>query len=218
VKTVVNVKKDGVDLELAVKSPSPEHKKEAQIIYAQAVTRALTNKMMPRDRLDTYLRTNGIVDDAYFETEQKLIDSIKKNVKKLSAGGIKKSEGYDLAQQIKKDRAQLVELRTKVTSLDNITAEAFGENARFNYLVSVCTVYNSTGELYFKDVEDYESQSSTDIAFECATALAAMVAGVNPKFEESLPENKFLKKFGYDTPVEEIIEPELDVDKAEFYD
>jgi hypothetical protein len=91
-------------------------------------------------------------------------------------------------------RIKLRELISQRLALEENTAEALSDNAKFDYLVADCTFY-ANGQKVYNSVEDYNQKSSDEIAFAAATALAEMLYQIDTKFEENLPENKFLKKF-----------------------
>ena len=77
--------------------------------------------------------------------------------------------------------------------MEENTAEALSDNAKFDYFVADCTFYEN-GQKVYSSVEDYNQKSSDEIAFAAAGALAEMMYQLDSKFEDSLPENKWLKK------------------------
>ena len=91
-------------------------------------------------------------------------------------------------------RIKLRELISERLALEENTAEALADNSKFDYFVADCTFY-ANGQKVYNSVEDYNQKSSDEIAFAAASALAEMLYQVDNKFEENLPENKFLKKF-----------------------
>lgn len=184
------------DLELAVRQPSAEERTRAKIEYNKAVRKALENGQIMRAKLDDEVRKQGLWTDEMEEDDRKLIKEINDLTKRLHAGDMKLSDAKALALRIKKLRFDLIKHRTVKSELDNITAEAFGEQAQFDYLVSVCTVYNETGEPYFKSLDDYKNKSSDEVAFEAASQVATILYNLQ-SYEEALPENKFLKKFKF---------------------
>jgi hypothetical protein len=118
--------------------------------------------------------------------------------RKLAKGGISLSIAKDEALKMRKLREELRELIAVKTNLDTHTAEGQADNARFNYLVSACTVYNDSKKPYFSSYEDYNSKSGTDlVAGLAAQNLAGMLYGLDSDYEEKLPENKFLKQYKF---------------------
>jgi hypothetical protein len=188
---------DGTEREFLVKSPSLENQREAQKVYNQAFTDAIKSKSVVRAKLDDLLEDQGLWNDekqAKFTSLQKeLLDG----EKRLAKGGFSLNQAKDLAVSMKKIRDDIRDLISVRTSLDNHSAEGQADNARFNYLVSVCVVYNDTKEPYFSNLEDYLNRSTEEVAIKGAQNLANMLYGLDNDYESNLPENKFLKKYRF---------------------
>jgi hypothetical protein len=188
---------DGVEKEFMVKTPSLNDQREAQKIYNQAFTDAIKSKSVVRAKLDDLLEDQGLWNDekqAKFTTLQKeLLDG----EKRLAKGGFSLNEAKDLAIKMKGIRDEIRDLISVRTSLDNHSAEGQADNARFNYLVSVCVVYNDTKQPYFNNMEDYLNRSTDQVGLLGAQNLANMLYGLDNDYESNLPENKFLKKFKF---------------------
>jgi hypothetical protein len=192
-KTIV----DGKDREMSIRSPSLQDQKEGTKVYNQSFSEALKAKAVVRARLDDILVEQGLWDAVKQAQFTKYQSDILENERKLAKGGISLSEAKSLALEMKKNRAELRELIAVKTSLDTHTAEGQADNARFNYLVSACTVYNDTKEQYFKNYEDYLNKSGDPISVLAAQNLANMIYGLDNDYEEKLPENKFLKQYKF---------------------
>jgi hypothetical protein len=188
---------DGTDVELAVVLPSPQHRREAQVHYSKSFSANLRNGVILREKLNDYIKEQGLWDD----NKQKQADSLAKDIRNLeqllAKGGIKKSEAFRKAKELKKLRNKMVELTAEIRLLDNNTAQGQADNARFDYYVSVCTVYKDSGEPYFKGLEDYYDQAATLAANDAANKLAELLYGLDSNYEANLPENRFLRRFGY---------------------
>jgi hypothetical protein len=188
---------DGVEKEFLVKSPSLDNQREAQKVYNQAFTDAIKSKSVVRAKLDDLLEDQGLWNSekqAKFTTLQKeLLDG----EKRLAKGGFSLNEAKDLAIRMKQVRDEIRDLISVRTSLDNHSAEGQADNNRFNYLVSVCVVYNDTKEPYFNNLEDYLNKSTEEVAIKGAQNLANMLYGLDNDYESNLPENKFLKKYKF---------------------
>ena len=188
---------DSVEKEFLVKSPTLENQREAQKVYNQAFTDAIKSKSVVRAKLDELLEEQGLWNDekqAKFTLLQKeLLDG----EKRLAKGGFSLNEAKDLAIKMKKIRDDIRDLISVRTSLDNHSAEGQADNARFNYLVSVCVVYNDTKQPYFNSLEDYLNKSTDPVAISGAQNLANMLYGLDNDYESNLPENKFLKKYKF---------------------
>ena len=188
---------DGTEKEMLVRSPSLQDQREAHKVYNQAFTDAIKSKSVVRAKLDDLLQDQGLWNDekqAKFSALQKeLLDG----EKRLAKGGFSLNEAKDLAIKMKGVREEIRSLISVRTSLDNHSAEGQADNARFNYLVSVCLVYNDTKQPYFSSMEEYLNRAGEEVALLGAQNLANMLYGLDNDYESNLPENKFLKKYRF---------------------
>jgi hypothetical protein len=188
---------DNAQREMLVRSPSLNDQREAQKVYNQAFTDAIKSKSVVRAKLDDLLQDQGLWNDekqAKFSALQKeLLDG----EKRLAKGGFSLNEAKDLAIKMKGVREEIRDLISVRTSLDNHSAEGQADNARFNYLVSVCLVYNDTKQPYFNSMEEYLNRAGEEVALLGAQNLANMLYGLDNNYETNLPENKFLKKYRF---------------------
>jgi hypothetical protein len=188
---------DGKEREILVRSPSLQDQKEATKVYNQSFSEALKSKAVVRAKLDDLLIEQGLWDGVKQAKFTELQSEILDGERKLAKGGISLNSARDIALSMKKTREELRELISVKTNLDTHTAEGQADNARFNYLVSACTVYNDTKEPYFKSYEDYNNRSTDSVAILAAQNLANMLYGLDDNYEEKLPENKFLKQYKF---------------------
>jgi hypothetical protein len=188
---------DGVEKEFLVKNPSLNDQREAQKVYNRAFTDAIQSKSVVRAKLDDLLEDQGL----WSSEKQAKFSSLQKELlegeKRLAKGGFSLNEAKDLAIKMKTIRDDIRDLISVRTSLDNHSAEGQADNARFNYLVSVCVVYNDTKEPYFSSMEDYLNRATDTVGLVGAQHLANMVYGLDNDYENNLPENKFLKKYKF---------------------
>lgn len=197
---VFDAKNDNdVDVKIIVSSPTSHQLKEAQIIGAKAFQEAIRNKMLFRAKLKETIREQGIWDDhkenELKELTQKLIDGERK-LAKGAAPGFKKADARKLAIEMRKLRLRQTELLAETRELDEYTVESFAENAKFDYLVSVCTKYDD-GLLVFKSYDDYKEKSDRPYAILAASKLSKLVYNLNEDWQKDLPENKFLLKYNF---------------------
>jgi len=196
-KKVFTIEHDNKDVELAVIEPSPSQlsaaRKHANITFNKAVNEDAPLQL----QVEKLLIDRGIWDDKKVKEIENIRDLVRDYEKTLKAGGIKRSEGRAIAESLTENRRKLRNLLSDKEHLNNITAEAQMENARFEFLVSECVVYNKNGKKYFKDLEDYRSRQATPAAFEGAKLFANINYGLDEDFEKNLPENQFLIQFGY---------------------
>jgi hypothetical protein len=186
------------ETEFLVKTPSINDQREAQKVYNQAFTDAIKSKCVVRAKMDELLEDQGLWNQDKQIKFTKLQQDILDSERKLAKGGISLKEAKEIAIQMKKDREEIRSLISVRTSLDNHSAEGQADNARFNYLVSSCLVYNdSNKQPYFSNMEDYLNRSNEEVAIVAAQHLASMLYGLDNDYELNLPENKFLKKFKF---------------------
>jgi len=184
-------------IELAVRSPSLQDQQEASKVYNQAFNEAIKSKAIVRARLDDLLYEQGLWDTIKQNQFSTLQHRILEGEKKLAKGGIPLAEARTIALKMRQDREEMRDLIAVKTNLDTHTAEGQADNARFNYLVSVCTVYNDSKQPYFKTYADYLNSVTDTVAILAAQNLAGMLYGLDADFEEKLSENKFLKQYKF---------------------
>ena len=192
------VEVDGEEKEFVIRTPSLQDQREAQKVYNQAFTDAIKSKAVVRARLDDLLKEQGLWDDekqVKFDTLQK---EISESEARLAKGGFSLKDARNVAIQIKELRAEMRDLISVRTSLDNHSAEGQADNQRFNYLVSACVVYKEdNNKKYFNSMEDYLEKATDPVAILGAQHLANMLYGLDNDYESNLPENKFLKKYKF---------------------
>jgi hypothetical protein len=188
---------DNKEVEFLVRSPSLQDQREATKVYNQSFSEALKAKAVVRAKLDDLLVEQGLWDNEKQAKFTDLQNQILDGERKLAKGGIPLKEAKELALTMRKTREEIRDLISVKTNLDTHTAEGQADNARFNYLVSACTVYSSNKEPYFKNYEDYNNRSIDPIALLAAQNLAGMLYGLENDYEDKLPENKFLKQYKF---------------------
>jgi hypothetical protein len=183
--------------QFTVRSPSLNDQREGQKVYNQAFTDAIKSKSVVRAKLDDLLQDQGLWSPEkqakFSELQKELLDG----EKRLAKGGFSLNEAKDLAIRMKVVRDEIRDLISVRSSLDNHSAEGQADNARFNYLVSVCVVYSDTNEPVFKNMEEYLNRATEPVALLGAQNLANMLYGLDNDYESNLPENKFLKKYKF---------------------
>jgi hypothetical protein len=188
---------DGNEKKLLVRSPSVADRKESDKVYNQAFSDAVRSKAIVRAKIDDVLKEQGLWDDERQTKLDQLQSEILLRERKLAEGGIRLAEAKSIALEIKELRNKIRDLISVKMSLDNNTAEGQADNARFNYLVSACTVYEDSNQPYFKNMEDYLEKANSETAIKAAQILANMVYGLDNDYESNLPENKFLKQYKF---------------------
>jgi coenzyme F420-reducing hydrogenase delta subunit len=188
---------DGTEKEVMVRTPSLTDQREAQKVYNQAFTDAIKSKAVVRAKMEDVLTDQGLWDKEKQAKLSELQSELLDHERKLAIGGISLKEAKRIAMAMKELREDIRDLISVRTSLDNHSAEGQADNAKFNYLVSVCVVYNDNKEPVFKNMEDYLNRATENMAIVGAQNLANMIYGLDSNYENNLPENKFLKKYKF---------------------
>jgi len=188
--------KDDNPITVYVTRPSRDDNSKAQILASKVFKEAVLNGALVRKTLEDVLVKQGVWNSEKQAEVDKIDEDIREKLTKLKAGGIKLTEARDLAIEVRIARMNKSILLSERNVHDEFTAESQSENARFDYLVSVC-VKDEEGKSIFKDLDDYQERSSEPFAGEAAAKLATIIHGLDENWESNLPENKFLKKYEF---------------------
>lgn len=189
----VEVKEGNVTV--LVRTPTKKNKDDAQLVFISAWRKAVDNNAVLREKLSDYLTTQGLWDDRKQKKYEEIMKEIGDKSLQLNKGNIPFKKAVEIAFKVKELREEFKNLITIQTSYDQYTAEGLADNARFDYFVTVCVLDPTTKLPVFKDLEDYNERGAEPWAVKAATQLGAMLYGLDPDYEENLPENKFLKKY-----------------------
>lgn len=189
--------KDGKSFEIAVNKPNVSQKREAKKIWNKTFKDAVDSGAFLRQELQKEIQKRKLFDKDKEEALKRLNEELEMNVLKCTKGGIKLSEAKDCALKARVGRLLLSQLLQDIQAFVSKSAESQADDAEFDYLVSACTVYNTSGEVYFKDLDDYLERKEELNSYTAANNLAILLHGYNPDFEKELPENKFLSKHGF---------------------
>jgi hypothetical protein len=169
----------------------------AQKAYNEAFNAALESKAPLRARLTDILREQGVWDDAKQAELETLRKEITKKEKILAKGGISLSAGKKTSLEMRDIRVKSSELLAETSKLDNKTADAQAENAQFNYMVAVLTVYKDTKKPVFGTIIEYLEKAPTELAYTAAINWAKYSNNYDDDAQKKLPENKFLTTFNF---------------------
>lgn len=186
-------------VKIYVTRPNNNIVKNADRHRAKTWNQCISDGVLTKKELSKILKDRGIWNKDKEEEESLILSELQNLEKKLSGAGseqkkAKLSDGQKIAIEMRALRMKLRNLIAERISMEENTAEALSDNARFDYFVAECTFYEN-GQKVYNSIEDYNQKSSDEIAFAAAGALAKMLYQIDSKFEETLPENKFLKKF-----------------------
>lgn len=198
-KIVFKATIDGEEKDVAVIRPNPTENQAAMRIYNKTVAESLRDGCLLKDAMENYVREQGIWGDEQEAELKKVLEETNALESKLLSGKMKKSEGRDIALKLRDLRVRLRVILAPKTDAESNTVQSHAEQAKLDYLVSVCTVYDDTGEKVFTSLEDYKerAESDEDWVWRCGAELSSIIYNLDPDYEKGLIENKFLKKFNF---------------------
>jgi len=197
---LINENSEKTQVNIYVIRPTNNSIQSADRYRAKIWNQCVLDGVLTKKELSNFLKERNIWTEEKESSEREIINELKNLEQELYLGlghdgkRLKISEGQRIAIEMRLLRLKLRDLIADKISFEENTAEALADNAKFDYFVADCTYYEN-GEKVYKDVEDYNSKSSDEIAFAAANALAQMMYQLDSRFEENLPENKWLKKF-----------------------
>lgn len=186
--------KDG-DKTYYLKRPTAQQESEARAASAKVFNEAVKRGDLFRAAIDKVMREQGLWDDAKEERVNFIDNEIERLERQLLKGGMSLKEGEKIARTISKLRWEAILIRAGRRQFDTYTVEGQQENFEFDYLMHLCLV-NEEDEQIFKSVEEYR-KSNDQWVNDAAQKMSEIHYGLNPKWRHDLPENKFLKRFGF---------------------
>jgi hypothetical protein len=191
---------NGETIKMFVVSPPSSVLSGAQRVAAKVWTDCVRDKIMTKQELKNFMYENNLWDSSKDVQQVALSNEIQQLEKELYIGKngqktMKTSEAKEIAIKMRIARSKLRDLIAEKMSLEQNTAEAISENARFDFIVSKCTFYED-GKAVYENLDDYNQNSDSDIAFEAASNMAQLIYALDKDFEKNLPENRFLTNKG----------------------
>lgn len=191
---------NGDKVNIYVVKPSNAIISQADAHRAKVWNKCITDGVITKKELSVLMEDRGIWNKDKSKEEDDITQQIQEIERDLFRGRDGKtpkvSEGRDLAYQMKDLRIKLRDLIGERLGMEENTAEALADNARFDYFVAHCTFYKNTQKRVYNSLDEYNKQSSDNIAFAAASMLGEMLYNLDDTFEKNLPENKWLQAFG----------------------
>lgn len=190
-------------VKLCVKKPNTAQSKELQKVYNSTFREALESGAIMRAKVESVARSQKVWDDekqAEYKKLQTKISDAELKLAKGGAAGLSKKTAKELALQIQNHRMELRSLISSRNEIDANTAEAQAENMRFNHMLAMCTYYNEgekEGKPYFDSYENLIERVSDKAAVEASKYMGFLIYNLEPNYELSLAENKFLIEYGF---------------------
>lgn len=199
----VTKNKDDQDVTFFIKKPTSKDYTDAKV-YSNALAVTLLNQktndgksaFLFKSQVGDYLKEQGLWSDSKEKRLESLGNDVRSLYRKLARGGIRKSEGKDIALKIVKLKREQIELISDSRQLDQYTMESQIENANLNYLVSVCLL-DEEGEKVFESVDDFQENNDKIEILNAVQKFGSVLYGIDEYSEKDEPEWKFLIKYGF---------------------
>ena len=193
----LEVQKDGKTVKFFIQSPTADVVARADRYRAKIWTECLEDGIKTKEELELMMEQRGIWTKAHQKKQEEIVDQISNLEKELylSDGEKDLKDGVSKAIEMRKLGNTLREHIMKKMALEQNSAEALSDNARFDFLVANCTFYEN-GESVYNGIQDYNQKASDEIAFASASSLAEVMYAYDSSQEDNLPENSWLKQFG----------------------
>ena len=188
---------EGNEVTFAIVRPNAAKIRRGQLEYNKSFRAALESGALLRQKLESYMREQGLWDDKKEKEYTDLTERLNQQEITLAKGGIRLSEAKEVAMKMRLDRIDFRDLIGERNSLDNNTVEGQSDNARFNFLVYECMVDDKNGKPLFSSFSEYDDASSEPYVVEAAGELASLMYNLDPDYDKNLPENKFLKDYEF---------------------
>lgn len=178
-----------------IRKPTGQEYREAKKVYNRAFNDAIASKSPLKARVNSILTEQGLWGPEKQAELEAIGQEIADKTFQLQAGGMKLTEARKIAIEISKLRVKSQALAVPIVMFNQQTAEGQADNARFDYLFSVCLVYLD-GRQYFNSLEDYLNTSNDDeVVGVAARKFAEEFYGHSD--DSDLPENEFLREYKF---------------------
>ena len=202
------------ETELVITKPTNRQMLEAERTYKGSFRKALEQGAMLRKKLGNYMTEQGIWTDEQEQEYNKVIKEINlldyqlNKGKDLDGEKLKLSKAKEMAFELQDKRIEFRDLIGERQELDHMTAEGQADTERFSYLVYLCTKDFLTQKPYYSSYEDYQNKGNEQEAMDAAKTVGEIVYEIDENYENTLTENKFLKRFNFANEENQLIDKE----------
>lgn len=198
-KKEAKVKINGKETTIVVRKPSIKIDNDAKMVASREFNRAVQNKVPLETTLDKGTKDQVWTDEHKAEAERiaAFLDDAALKLSKPAKHGLTERKARELAIEMRRQRRDFENLTAARRRLFQYTAEAMAEQAKFNYLVFACTVYEEEDKgRVFESVDEYLSRLGDDdeVAVMASWMLSGLLYKINPDYYKRNHENIFLLK------------------------
>ena len=202
------------EIELFVTKPTNKQLLEAEKVYKTTFRKALEEGAMLRKKLSLYMKDQEIWSDEQEKQYEDVVKEINLMDYQLNKGKdtegkkLKLSKAKEMALELSDKRVEFRDLIGERQELDHMTAEGQADTERFSYIVYLCTKDFLTQKPYYSSYDDYQEKGNEQETVEAAKHVGEIVYEIDPEYENSLTENKFLKRFNFANKENQLIDKE----------
>lgn len=202
------------EIELVVTKPTNKQLLEAEKVYKTTFRKALEEGAMLRKKLSLYMKDQEIWSDEQEKQYEEVVKEINLMDYQLNKGKdtegkkLKLSKAKEMALKLSDKRVEFRDLIGERQELDHMTAEGQADTERFSYIVYLCTKDFLTQKPYYSSYDDYQEKGNEQETVEAAKHVGEIVYEIDPEYENSLTENKFLKRFKFANEKNQLVDKE----------
>jgi len=184
-----------------VRKPRKQDLENAERVYNTKVAELIRNndenQLLTRSELEKFLEARAFYTNEDLENITSTQKTIIEGLEKLKKGGITLKEGRQICLDISDARRSLVDILSRRQSYDFATIESVAEFERDKYLVFLCVYTEDNDERYWMAPEDMTNDDSVALYDLAHKYITHQIYGVDENLDKSLPENKWLLKYGF---------------------
>lgn len=192
---------DGMSYKVLV--PDAKINRSAQLEYNRVYGTALRSNAPLRAELHKVLEDSGVWNEEKKKELKDLAQIINDGEVLLEKGGCSFEDALKTAKKMRKTRRDMQVLYAQKAISDGNCVEGQAENAKFQRQLSLCLVYNTDvdghkeEEPVYPNVDDLLDDFENPRVQKAYEILSALLYETDSRYEHNLPENKFLKEWGY---------------------
>ena len=175
-----------------VKKPSQKEINSAKKFSSIKFREYVQDGMILRDELDRVLQDRNYWTEEKKKELKQVTEKIEANIEELKKK-LSKEKKKEVAIQTKYLRVAFNILSSQQNEVFKHTVESRVDDDYFDFLVSE-RVFTESGEKVYASFDEYQERSTETLAIKAANKLAEMVYGLDPDWQEKLPENEILKE------------------------
>jgi len=204
--------KNDKEIELLVVKPPRKEMIESEKIYKREFRRAIEEDgAILRKKLNMHMTEQGIWNDDKEKEYNDLLKEINLLDYQINKGRdtdgekLKLSKAKEMALELSDKRIAFRNLISERQELDHVTAEGQAETERFAYLTYVSTLNFLDRKRYCDSFEEFKFRGDEDAIVEASKYVGQLVFELDENHEDTLTENKFLKRFKFANEKNELI-------------